>query len=489
MKISFLEGEVWYPAVSSYGTAMPYTKEFTGEVKFRDNPTPNQMTPLLLSNKGRLVYKEDGFNANFSKGSLETDVETTFVEGLVTLREAYKYAVKHYFDKEEINIPIKFTERPVYNTWMYAPFDVTQEQTISYAEDILELGLPAGTIMIDDKWNKEYGEWEFDEKKFPSPDKMAAALKEMGFSLMLWVCPYISFGTKAYEYCLENNLLLMDGEEAFKLVWWNETSACLDLRKEEALDYMRGIFKRLTDIGVDGFKMDGGDSTFYKPEHEPDKQSYLWAKLAAEYPFNEIRADFNTAGMSIFERLCDKRHEWGERGIAALVPDTLALGLAGHPFTSPDMIGGGEVSDIREGCELKKDIFLAHAGIAALLPSMQFSVFPKLVLGDETDKLLSIMKVREKYLVYMTRLFKECAKSKEPVVRLLEYVFPDEGFENVTDMFMLGDKYLVVPITKKDEVNKLVRLPKGKWLYEGKEYSEKIMVELRLDSVVVIEKN
>ena len=100
MKISFLEGEVWYPAVSSYGTAMPYTKEFTGKVKFRDNPTPNQMTPLLLSNKGRLVYKEDGFNANFSKGSLETDVETTFVEGLVTLREAYKYAVKHYFDKE-----------------------------------------------------------------------------------------------------------------------------------------------------------------------------------------------------------------------------------------------------------------------------------------------------------------------------------------------------------------------------------------------------
>ena len=99
------------------------------------------------------------------------------------------------------------------------------------------------------------------------------------------------------------------------------------------------------------------------------------------------------------------------------------------------------------------------------------------------------MKVREKYLAYMTRLFKECAKSKEPVVRLLEYVFPDEGFENVTDMFMLGDKYLVVPITKKDEVNKLVRLPKGKWLYEGKEYSEKIMIELGLDSVVVIEKN
>lgn len=156
MKISFLAGEVWYPAVSSYGTAMPYTKEFIGEVQFRDNPTPNQMTPLLLSNKGRLIYKEDGFNVTFNKGSLETDAETTFVEGLGTLREAYRYAAKHYFDNNKINIPIKFTEKPIYNTWMYAPFDVTQEKTLSYAKDILAMRLPAGTIMIDDKWNKEY---------------------------------------------------------------------------------------------------------------------------------------------------------------------------------------------------------------------------------------------------------------------------------------------------------------------------------------------
>lgn len=88
----------------------------------------------------------------------------------------------------------------------------------------------------------------------------------------------------------------------------------------------------------------------------------------------------------------------------------------------------------------------------------------------------------------MLELFSECAKSKEPFVRLLEYVFPDEGFEMVTDMFMLGDKYLVVPITKENEKEKAVRLPNGNWVYEGRKCSGELNIKLSLDKVAVFEK-
>lgn len=486
MEIKFLNGEVWYPAVSAYGTEMPYTENYVGKVQLKSNPTFNQMTPLLLSNKGRLIYRAEGFNADFNKGSIEVDEDAKLTEGLGNIREAYKYAVNSYFYNDEICISEKFIEAPVYNTWMYSPFDITEEKTITYAKEILNASLPTGTIMIDDKWSKEYGSWVFDEKKFPDPIGMIKTLHNLGFSLMVWVCPYISFGTEEYEYCKEKDFLLMDGNEVYGLKWWNETSACFDLRKEEVLNYMRDIFKNLIDMGVDGFKMDGGDSIYYLEEHEPDKQSFLWAKLASEYLFNEIRVDFDTAGMSIFERLCDKKHEWGKKGIAALVPDTLALGLSGHPFTSPDMIGGGEVNDIKDGCELKKDIFLAHAGIATLFPSMQFSVLPTKVLGKDMKHLLSLLEIRKKYLPYLRELFRECSLSKEPFVRLLEYVFPNEGFEEVTDMFMLGDRYLVVPKTQKDEKIKKIRLPKGSWIYNENEFKNEIEIVFKPDKLPVL---
>lgn len=178
-------------------------------------------------------------------------------------------------------------------------------------------------------------------------------------------------------------------------------------------------------LGADGFKMDGGDSWYYRPEHGPDRQSFLWAELASEYPFNEIRADFNTAGRSIFERLSDKRHSWGEEGIGALIPDALALGLAGHPFFAPDMIGGGEVKDLQDGCKLRSDIFLAHCQAA---------------------------------------------------------------FGRQLDSFMLGDRYLVVPVTKENEREKEITLPPGSWLLNGERLSggRTVTLPLTLERLTVL---
>ena len=490
MKIKIFEDEVWYPAVSAYGTDMPYSADFSGKVQMKNNPTVNQMTPLLLSNKGRYIYKEDGFIAIFAGGEIEIDEPVIFKEGLGNLREAYKAAAKAHFGSGSIKIAKKLVESPVYNTWMYAPFDITQEKVLAYARDILALGLPAGTLVIDDKWCKDYGDWRFDEEKFPNPEEMIKALHDMGFSLMLWVCPYLSFEAKVYEYCKENSLLLTENNEIYKLKWWNETSATFDLRKKESLVYMENVFEELVKLGVDGFKADGGDSLYYLNEHEPDRQSFLWAELASKYSFNELRADFNTPSLNVFERLCDKKHSWGKTGIAALIPDALALGLGGHPFFAPDMIGGGEVSDIREKCELKRDIFLAHSQVATLFPSMQFSVLPSYVLGEDIYKLKVLLDLRKKLMPYIKELFDECCRSKEPFVRLLEYVFPHEGFEKIKDVFILGDKYMVVPVTRENEKKKLIRFPKGRWKLGTKVYEngEEIELDLSIDNLLVIER-
>ncbi len=488
MNISFLENEVWYAAVSEFGSYMPLDNTCKNlEVKLINNITYNQMTPLLLSNKGRVLYKEDGFIAIFNENNISLDRDVILTDTKDSLKSAFLYARDNFIKKDDNKVTDEFIKNNIYNTWMYSPFEVTQEKVLSYAKQILEDGLETGIIIIDDKWNKNYGDWIFDKDKFENPKEMIDKLHNMGFLVMLWICPYIDFDSDSYSKCVENDYLLKDNDEIFKLKWWNGTSACFDFRKKEVQDYWREILSDLQKLGVDGFKFDGGDSMYYKAEHQADLQCYLWAKFASEYKYNELRAGYNTGALPLFERLSDKRHSWVNNGIKTLIPSALALGLSGHFLSSPDMIGGGEVKDIINGCLLKKDIYLAHTQVALLMPNMQFSILPKVVLEDDYIKFLDLLKVRKCYIDYILDLYNN---TDEPIVRSLEYEFPDAGYEYEQDVFMLGSKYLVVPVTKENQVEKEIKLPKGTWKYGDEVYKnrENIRLKLSLDKLLVLEK-
>ncbi|MBO7455860.1 MAG: glycoside hydrolase, partial [Paludibacteraceae bacterium] len=82
------------------------------------------------------------------------------------------------------------------------------------------------------------------------------------------------------------------------------------------------------------------------------------------------------------------------------------------------------------------------------------------------------------------------AKTGEPIVRLMEYQFPHQGFADVKDQFMLGDKYLVAPVVD-NGLERDVRLPQGTWRDElGKKYKGgKIYhIEVPLDRLPYFEK-
>jgi alpha-glucosidase len=65
---------------------------------------------------------------------------------------------------------------------------------------------------------------------------------------------------------------------------------------------------------------------------------------------------------------------------------------------------------------------------------------------------------------YIYELAQQAAKDGEPIVRHMEYAFPNEGFESSDGQFMLG-KYLVAPMVEKG-TSKKVKLPKGNWIDE-----------------------
>jgi alpha-glucosidase (family GH31 glycosyl hydrolase) len=63
-------------------------------------------------------------------------------------------------------------------------------------------------------------------------------------------------------------------------------------------------------------------------------------------------------------------------------------------------------------------------------------------------------------------LARHAAKTGEPVVRHLEYVFPGRGYERVQDQFLLGDTILVAPVTGHGARSRKVVFPPGRWLSE-----------------------
>jgi alpha-glucosidase len=272
-----------------------------------------------------------------------------------------------------------------------------------------------------------------------------------------------------YRELKKKKFLLRDstGEPAI-VRWWNGASALLDLSDDGAAAWFRGQLDSLVHAyGVDGFKLDAGDAEFYRNTVasrpvSPNEQSALYGAIGLRYPLNEYRAMWKMGGQPLAERLRDKAHSWSD--LALVVPHVLAEGLAGYPFTAPDMIGGGEFSSFLEGRTIDQELMVRWTQASALMPMMQFSAAPWRVLDAARFPLvLDAVRLRARFTPYVMRLAHEAATSGEPIVRSMEYAFPHRGYEVVRDQFMLGDSVLVAPVLAKGSVRRSVLVPPGRW--------------------------
>lgn len=469
----------WWAGVIEDGFKMPLVGGYQIDV-WGDNHQ-NQVQPMLLSDRGDVIWSEAPFKIQFQEGaSLRVDPPGGQIfrsKDGNSLRDAFLNASKKHFPSSgKIPDPLLFSS-PQYNTWIELMYDQNQAGILKYAQGILDHGFPAGVIMIDDNWQEDYGKWDFKMGRFSDPKAMIASLHADGFKVMLWVCPFISPDCDVYRDLAGKHLLVTDnsGEPAI-VRWWNGASALLDFTNPKAVDWFRSRLNYLqSTYGVDGFKFDGGDSSFYRgvitsqPE-SPNAQTELYGKIGLDYPLNEYRAMWKMGGQPLGERLSDKEHTWTD--LQKLIPDMILEGLMGYPFSCPDMIGGGEFTSFLPGNKIDQELIVRSAQCQALMPMMQFSVAPWRVLDKaHLNSVLKAVQVREEHRDYILELAKQAALTGEPVVRSMEYAFPHEGFERVNDQFMLGDQLLVAPVLEKGAINRQVILPGGAWKgFNGKLY-------------------
>ncbi len=501
MKFECLKDEYWFGGCVKDGTKMPLSADSDYTVDTALNRTPNQAMPFFVSTKGRYIYKKEGFKISFKGGSIETDDDCFVSSAYGDLKTGYLKAMEKEFPFKEGTPAPELFRRPIYNTWIELLFDQNEKDILSYAQGILDNGMPPGVIMIDDGWSEYYGNWRFHSGKFPDPKGMIDKLHKLGFKVMLWVCPFVSADTVAFREALGKDLLIKakDGD-AYMVRWWNGFSAVLDMSNPNAVSWLKAQFDELMDLGIDGFKFDAGDSFFYEKENvtfadtSPNEQSKCWSSFGKQYRFNEYRVTFGEGGSSLLERLCDKQHSWTADGVGGLIQDSLLQGITGHPFSCPDMIGGGEYANFTQALNgrFDEELFVRHAQIAALMPAMQFSAAPYRLLSEKNfQRIMDCVRLRQQHTDYIMELVENAGKTGEPVIRYMAYEFPEEKTGEIIDQFMLGNRFLVAPVYEKGKAGREVFIPRGQWLRNGKLIEgggEKIWVEQGDDPVIIFER-
>lgn len=499
MVINFLKDEHWWGGIVDDGYRMPLGK---------DNDLIVEMTPedqgafLFVSDKGRYIYSDISHSIHFKKGSIifEEDSNIEFKDGFKTLKGAHLAAAKKHFElKGKIPNPL-FFKIPQFNTWIEFMYNQNEEQIIEYAENIVSSGLHPGIIMIDEGWSEDYGVFDFYPGRFKNPKKMIDRLHDMGFKVMLWVTPNISPDSNAYRELRDTDYLLKNKDGSFAIrEWWNGYSCVIDLTNPKAYEWFKTKLQGCAEkYGVDGFKFDAGDWYFYDEtdmafkKETPLEMTSEYNRLGIDFEFNEFRAAWNAKGKPIVSRLCDKRHTWGESGLGVIIPNTIAQGLVGCFYNCPDMIGGGSHASYKETKYSDHELIIRWLEASTFCPMMQFSVAPWRVLDkDEFELVKKYTQLHIDFAETIISLAKNAAINGEPIVRCMEYEFPNQGFETVTDQFMLGSDILVAPVIVQGGRERSVKLPQGKWQDDvGKVYDgeQTVLIEVPLERLLYFKK-
>jgi alpha-glucosidase (family GH31 glycosyl hydrolase) len=503
-------GEKVWAGVIRDGHLMPFSADYS--MNFYANNKNNQLQPLILTSKGQFVWSEQPYKFETKSNEIIiTDSYNQVVTGRngKTLSEVQRFVSKKYFPASGLIPDTMLFAAPQYNTWIELNYNQNQEDILKYAEAIIDNGLPPGVFMIDDTWQEDYGVWDFHPRRFQNPKEMVNQLHKMGFKVMLWVCPFVSPDqTRIYDNLRMKKAFLLEKtrpEDTWKTArnpamirWWDGVSAELDFSNPEAVKWFNAQLDRLVkDYNIDGFKFDAADMHFYpentlsKENVNPNIHCQLYTQFGKRFPLNEYRACWKEGGQPLAQRLHDKGHTWED--LQSLIPQMVVEGLSGYTFSCPDMIGGGLLTTFENNALINQDLIVRSAQCHALMPMMQFSVAPWRVLDKQhLDAVKKCVALKMKYTPLIIKLAKESAKSGEPILKNMEFVFPEQGLESVKDQFMLGDNILVAPMVEPGKNVRNVMLPKGSWKADdGKVYKggKSVSIEVPLDRLPYFEKS
>ncbi|MCS7138608.1 MAG: glycoside hydrolase family 31 protein [Crenarchaeota archaeon] len=457
-------------------------------IEMRPFITGNIQPPLWFTKTGIAILIDNYqlFDTRFDRGIT--------IRGLNTKSFSYKIFIENNLVEvrkrvlKKIGLPERIPDKrvltkPIFTTWVQYKQEVDQEKVLNFVKEIKEHDFPCSVIQIDDRWEKKYGEYTFDNSKFPDPRMMVKTIHDAGFLATLWVHPFINRDSESYEHLKIRKLLVWDPEkdEPAEVKWWNGSAGLIDISNPEASQWLDSKLKYLKEnYGFDGFKFDGGDAYFFPFTRRndsifrpikigrtygnitPNQYTDEWLRFIFENHYNlaEARVGYLAQRFGIIAREGDKESSWGlDNGLYAAVTQALTLSITGYPYIMPDMIGGNQY---KFKCD--KELFIRWVEATALMPIVEYSITPW-TYDDETVNIAKKYSLLHTYLGdYYISLAKRAKEEGDPIISPLVLKYPeDDKCALVNDEYLVGD-LLIAPVLEKGCNERVVYIPEGKWI-------------------------
>ncbi len=443
--------------------------------------------------------------------------------------------------KQMLSAFIKKTGKPVlppewaFGTWISANGWNCDDEVDAQLEALKTYDYPAD-VMVLEAWSDEqtFYLWN-DTTHWKNPKETIEKIRAAGLHLVLWQIPILK-----YEWDGEpGERLLADCQEAIDKKYcimnedgtpyritenWFHNSLLLDFTNPEAVKWWFDKRKYLLDLGVEGFKTDGGEFLF---DHTAKlKNGMIGLEAHNAYPGQYIgayhdflqengvngvvfsRADSTGAQMRPIHWAGDQISTWEE--FRAQLTAGLTAGLSGVLFWGFDI--AGFAGDLPEA-----ELYLRATAMACFSPVMQWHAEPRsgqfyathedgfvndrspwnMAEKTECENILPasvrFAKIRRAMRPYLYREAQYCVQSGRPLMAHLCLDFPeDQTACTCNDAYMLGRKLLVAPILEKGQTTRTVYLPKGRWkhcfnqnVYDG---GREMQLNVPLDEIVVLER-
>lgn len=393
-----------------------------------------------------------------------------------------------------------------FGVWISANGWSNDQEVDAQLKAIKKYDYPA-SVMVLEAWSDErtFYRWN-DNGSWKNPKETVGRIRRAGLHLMLWQIPIIKYewegewgeALKSDEreaiergYCVLNE----DGTPYRITDYWFNNSLLPDFTNPDAVKWWFGKRKYLLDMGVEGFKTDGGEFLFDSTARLYNGMRGLEAHnlypsqyVAAYHDFlqqNHVdgltfsRAGYIGAQTQPAHWAGDQLSLWSE--LKSQLNAGLSAGLSGVIFWGFDI--GGFAGELPT-----KELYLRATQMACFCPIMQWHAEPRTgqfyqsyggsfvndrspwnlaeKLGDPEIITLAAAyaHMREKLRPYLYGEAQNCVREGRPMMaHLCIDFFEDARACQTEDEFMLGRALLVAPILKEGAAGREVYLPAGQW--------------------------
>ncbi|KAL4225891.1 hypothetical protein ACF0H5_013879 [Mactra antiquata] len=359
-------------------------------------------------------------------------------------------------------------------------FDLNQTLVESVAESLYKHKLDCSAVEIDGKWEKRFGDLNFNTNSFSNMSGVIAKITKAGCDLSLNIYPFFGVHSVNFPEGLQKGYFVRDvgGTVPALLKWEHGVGAMLDVSNPAARDWFATKVRHLaSEYDIQTFRLVYGSSSWFphSPVFHIDNISPSKVKLM----FADLMASL---GNVVVESTSQSQHISSLVGVSSsiipvvdilclrnIIPDVLNLGLMGYPFVLSDGFITEETHDGGDFILPSRDLFIRWMQLSVFFPAIRYTVKPWLYDTEVIELSKNLTKFHNDVVLDVIEKSRDQIFNGAPIIRPMWWNHSkDKNTFRIDDQFFLADSYLVAPIlcernSDNDVTKRDVYIPEGVW--------------------------